>query len=115
MALVTSDELHLWTHQEKVTDDLRNHLDKDGCDTTKTCVQFRDFSSATEDLSAWASSQTSPDLTVLVTAPSMYESGASFAVYEAIPEEMARFEFSPLVEPKATKNEVDQFITSWTS
>ena len=103
---MTFGEIHLWTHPEKVTPAISAHLQADGCDDSPnpSCVTFRDWSTVVADLSQWAGDHS--DAAVLVTSPSMYSGGSSFAVYEAFPVGMARFDFSPLVVPRAIKNEV---------
>ena len=54
LALVTSDDITLWVHQEKASDVIREHLNANFCNNTNICVKIRDYSSAIVDLNEWA-------------------------------------------------------------
>ena len=56
LALVTMDDIILWVHQDKVDDDIREHLNPEYCNKTNMCVEIKDFSRAILDLKEWASS-----------------------------------------------------------
>lgn len=45
---------------------------------------------------------------VLVTKPSVYLTGASYAVYEAIGEDNGSFDDSPVLDAKSIKNSVGE-------
>ena len=57
MALVTLDDIKLWVHQEKVDENIRQHLNPDYCNQTHMCVEIKDISRATIDLNEWATLQ----------------------------------------------------------
>ncbi len=59
-----------------------------------------------DDLTAWASEQNTSQK-VFLSKPSMYLPGASYAVYEALPEEMVALEDSPILFKKSVKNQVE--------
>ncbi len=65
----------------------------------------RDFDDALSDLSDWGSSLSDPGL-VLLTNPSVFLAGASYALYEALPEERVAFADSPVLYDKSIKNQV---------
>ncbi|TRY63290.1 hypothetical protein TCAL_06265 [Tigriopus californicus] len=107
IALVTPEDIRLWIHSEKITPDLLSHLQGPDCDTQKatTCVGLEDITNWQSSLAQWASEQT--DLKVLVTKPSMYLSGASYAVYHTLPTDSVQFEASPILDAKAMKNSAE--------
>ena len=105
MALVTPDSLRLWLHIEKVTPELLAHLQSPWCEVNSTCVQLSEVSEAVGDLSSWVGSL-SPPQKILLTKASMYLSGASYAVYEAVPKEFVELGDSSVLDAKAVKNEV---------
>ena len=105
MALVSAEELYLWVHSEKITQEILDYLNAPFCENIKTCVELNDITDALTDLASWVGSQSgTPKL--LVTKPSMYLSGASYAVYESIPEESVDFDDSPILTAKNMKNDV---------
>ena len=105
MALVSQDEVYLWIHMEKSSPELLAHLQAPGCDQNKSCVQLGDITTAIGDLSSLAS-KLDESSRVMISLPSTYLTGASYAVYEAIPEANSDFADSPVLDRKAVKNEV---------
>lgn len=75
------------------------------CSAINTCITAISYESAVADLQSWASSLPQ-DSKVLITLPSTYLTGASYAIYEAISEEKVAFEESPVMFAKSGKNEV---------
>ncbi len=72
----------------------------------------REYDDAIPDLSTWASENVDPSSgnRVMLTNPSKYLSGASYAVYEAMPEpreESVGFADSPVLASKSIKNSVE--------
>ena len=105
LALITPIEVTLWVHTEKISPDILDHLQAERCKDTKTCVILDTIETAIEDLDSWAQ-QLDTGAKVLVTAPSIYLVGASFAIYQAVSAEKSKIAESPLLYPKAIKNEV---------
>ena len=62
IALVTMDSIGLWVHGEKVTDEVRDHLNPSQCEEENMCVVFGDFPNALLDLADWAEFQTEVSL-----------------------------------------------------
>ena len=87
LSLVSQQELILWLHLDQVTPEVREQLARPGC--TSTCVELRDISHSMKDLTEWLSFH--PEVSsLLVTKPSNYLSGASYAVYSALPTNVTR-------------------------
>lgn len=63
-----------------------------------------DMKDSFEDIQAWADSNTA---SVLLTKPSTYLTGASFAIYESIPQKCVHFDDSPIMLAKNVKNEIE--------
>ncbi len=101
--LVTPDEVTLWIHTDKLNTNLTDHLQKPDCNDT--CVGIRDIDDAIVDLASWGQTLDAPQK-ILLTQVSMYLGGASFAVYEALPEQFIQFGDSPVLDAKSVKNEV---------
>ena len=57
LALVTLDSIRLWVHHEKVTEEIRNHLNQDECEEANMCVVIGNYSNAILDLTEWAEGQ----------------------------------------------------------
>ena len=57
LALVTLDSITLWAHQEKVTQEIRNHLHQDDCEEKYMCVAIGNYSNAITELNEWAKAQ----------------------------------------------------------
>ena len=87
LGLVTQQELILWLQLDKVSPEVREQLVRPDC--VSTCVELRDISESMKDLTEWLSFH--PEISrLLVTNPSNYLSGASYAVYSAIPASVSR-------------------------
>ena len=98
LALVTAQEILLWLHVDKVTPELREHLGSE--------VEIRDIESSLQDLTEWVALHPELD-SLLLSAPSTYLAGATFALYSSIPESMATLGDSPILDMKAIKNPVE--------
>lgn len=94
LSLVTGGEVILWVHMDKVNQEVRDHLEN---------VEIRDIENSLRDLTEWISMHPEADK-ILITKPSSYLSGASYAVYSAIPETISNLDNSPLINMKAVKN-----------
>ena len=57
LALLTLDAITLWVHQEKVTQEIRNHLHQDDCKEENMCVAIGNYSNAIMELTEWAEAQ----------------------------------------------------------
>ena len=104
MALVSQTEIQLWLYPEENNNDIAAFLNKASCGSSFTCVDIKDFNSAFLDLNTWATANS--DM-ILITEPTRFKIGASYAVYEAIPEQRRSFAPSPLLYPRAIKNSVE--------
>ena len=98
LALVSHQEILLWLHMDKVTPELREHLGSE--------VEIRDVNTSLQDLAEWVSLHPELD-SLLMSAPSSYLSGATFALYSSVPESLATLGDSPILDMKATKNPVE--------
>ena len=98
LALVSHQEILLWLHMDKVTPELREHLGSE--------VEIRDVNTSLQDLAEWVSLHPELD-SLLMSAPSSYLSGATFALYSSVPESLATLGDSPILSMKATKNPVE--------
>ena len=105
LAFVNKTDIVLWAHTDKVTNEVINFLNQEGCRFIRTCVTIEDFADSYTRLETYANEQGS-DAKILVSKPSVYLTGASYAVYGALPEEMSTFKDSPIIEMKGQKNEV---------
>ena len=50
LAVVTPDELYVWLHEEKVTQEIIDHLNAANCETTKTCAIRGEYNNAMNEL-----------------------------------------------------------------
>ena len=104
LSLVTQQELILWARLDKISPEVRSHLARPGC--TDSCVELRDIEHSLKDLTEWLSFH--PEISrLLLTKPSNYLSGASYAVYSALPDTVAKLDHSPVLQMKAVKNEAE--------
>jgi len=106
ISLITSTEIILWLHMEKVTEDISRHLNSEDCYSSHTCVTIKDFETSRQDISDWIHQQESLEV-LLLTKPSNYLSGANYAIYSTIPEDYKKLGDSPILDMKAIKNEVE--------
>ncbi len=98
-AVVTADgETILWLHTENLSQEVRDYLAEEN-------VQIMEYDDFYTDLAAWGSDLSNTDR-VLVVNPSIYLAGASYAVYESLPEANVAFGDSPILLTKAIKNQV---------
>ena len=84
---------------DKVTPELREHLGSE--------VEIRDIASSLQDLTEWVSMHPELD-SLLLSAPSTYLSGATYALYSAVPDTIAVLGDSPILDMKAVKNSVEE-------
>ena len=104
LSLVTGSELILWVRLDKITPEVRSHLVRPDCGDT--CVELRDIEHSLKDLTEWLSLH--PEISqLLLTKPSNYLSGASYAVYSALPHNVTKLDHSPVLQMKAVKNEAE--------
>merc|ERR1719330_2212808 len=88
------------------------HLTPPGCDSNKTCTVIGDYEDSISDLKDWSESHEGK---IMVTKPSIYLTGASYAVYEGIGNaEKVKFEDSPVMLDKTIKNDAE-FLASYRS
>ncbi|XP_023336292.1 xaa-Pro aminopeptidase 1 [Eurytemora carolleeae] len=107
MAVVTLDEIILWVHLEKVSDEVKGALNSADCGSTSTCVNILDIENSLETLSNWTLNL-DPDSKILVSSPSSYLSGVNFAVYSILPEQNRDMSESPVLNMKSIKNKVEE-------
>ena len=73
---------------------------------TYNCVTLGDFPNALVELEDYVTSNVAEEK-ILITKPSVYLTGASYAVYEAVnAEEHGTFDDSPVLAAKSVKNAV---------
>jgi len=106
IALVTPQEIILWVHSDKVSEQLTSHLNRPQCQQSMTCVVIKNVDSKLQDISDWIHKQENLE-TLLITKPSNYLSGANYAIYQTIPEANRKLGDSPILDMKAIKNEVE--------
>jgi len=106
ISIVTVNEIIIWLHPSKVSDELTNHLNRPECQQKHTCVTIKNIETSLQDISDWVHSQDSME-TLLVTKPSNYLSGANYAVYRTIPESFRTLGNSPILDMKGIKNQVE--------
>ena len=70
-----------------------------------TCTVIGDISESLTDLEDWSKTY---NKSILVSKPSIYLGGASYAVYESIPSTLVHFDDSPVMLAKNVKNDVFQ-------
>lgn len=105
LALVSQNEILLWLHLSKLTSEVSDHLNV-SCADEGICITIFDLAYAYDGLTSWAESQINTPK-ILVTTPTTYLTGASYAIYESLPEEASQFEVSPIILMKGTKNPVE--------
>ena len=74
------------------------------------CYYFSNYEDATSDLRDWGADMLGAfgaDLRVLIPNPSVFLPGASYDLYQALPEERTGFENSPILYSKSIKNQVE--------
>jgi len=104
LSLVTQSELILWVRLDKISPEVRTHLVRPDC--SDTCVELRDIEESLKDLTEWLSLH--PEISrLLLTKPSNYLSGASYAVYSALPDTVTKLDQSPVLQMKGVKNEAE--------
>ena len=69
-----------------------------------TCTVIGDISESLSDLDQWSKAY---NKSILVSKPSIYLGGASYAVYENIPSNLVHFDDSPVMLAKNVKNEIE--------
>lgn len=104
MALITADSVHLWMHFDNVVPGLLVHLQPPGCEDTNTCTEVNEYETGITQLNQWSSQFKEK---ILVTKASTYLTGASFAIYEALPAQQVAFKDSPVLLSKNIKNPVE--------
>ena len=93
-------EAILWLHLDKVPQEVRAQLEAGG-------VELRELESSLEEVAAWVSRH--PEAArLLLSAPSTYLSGATYALYSAVPDTIAVLGDSPILDMKAVKNSVEE-------
>ena len=102
MALISNDQVFLWIDTQKVVPGLMVHLNPRDCDQNNTCTVIGDISESLGDLENWSQNY---NKSILLSTPSTYLTGASFAVYESITN--AHFQDSPILIAKNVKNEAE--------
>ena len=102
---MTMEDLYLYVHSEKITQGMLDHLQASNCTDTFTCVTLDELKDSVYQLGLWASGL-NPSSRVLLARPTIFLTGASYAIYEAVSEELSHLELSPIIYPKAEKNEV---------
>ena len=102
LALVTHQELLLWLHLDQVREEVRQHLV-----SVNMRVEIRDLEHSVTDLTQWFSLHPG-NHSVLLTSPSTYQTGVSWSVYSAVPDQRASLQTSPIINMKAVKNSVEE-------
>lgn len=104
-AIVTRNQTVLYISPERHTEEVQKHLNTDGCDSDKDCVQLSDYNAAFSHIKDMFEQQRWTK--VLLGKPWAYTSGATYAVYKLIPSAFVEFKNSPIMMMKAQKNEVE--------
>ena len=87
---MTGQEVILWCHLDKLSQEVMEHLSQGDIN-----VETRDYENSLKDLTEWISFHPEANK-ILIPKPSMYLSGASYAVYSAIPVGKSMPNSSPL-------------------
>ena len=106
LAIISHRDATIWIQKSEQNNVIKSHLAKGNCVEEYTCINVRDYETVIEDIITWASANLI-DEKVLITQATRMESGATYAVYEAIPEDNRLFGYSPLIYPRARKNPVE--------
>ena len=96
----------MWVHLDRLSPGALDQLNASDCGLTETCVTLGAFEDAFADLATYVANHVTNGGQILVTKPSVYLPGASYAVYEAVSAEVAWFGDSPILRTKTVKNEV---------
>ena len=108
LAVISESDATIWIQKSEQNEAIKSHLAKENCSEQKTCVNVRNYESVINDLVVWADTElSSPNDKVLITQATRYESGPTYAVYEAIPADNRLFGYSPLIYPRAKKNPLE--------
>jgi len=107
MILVTMDSIFLWLHMDKVTPEIIEHLVPEGCEEDNTCVHLMDIQQCLAELGSMVGSLQEGQM-LLVTKPSTYLTGASYAVFRTVGEAHRKLDDSPILDMKAIKNPVEE-------
>jgi len=96
VALVTQEEIYLFLHGGKWTEEISNHLEGVYAETYERLYELLP-----------TRIQQHPNETFLVTKPSMYLGGVNYALYDSVPEKNRNLGDSPILLMKMIKNEVE--------
>lgn len=106
LALITHSDIIIWLRLDKVTPEVERHLVSPDCNKNRTCVRIGEVETGLAELAAWMEEQAELG-GVLVTRPSTYLAGASYAVYSAVPADNRKLLDSPILLMKSIKNQVE--------
>jgi len=100
LLVINQEKIILMVHLDKVTNELLNHLE--GVEIERYETRYRELRSY-----FIVQADIRPDGRYIVTTPSTYLSGASYAIYNLVPDDIRELDLSPIILMKAVKNEVE--------
>jgi len=103
-AVVTKNQTLIYVFPEKRTQEVRNHLDAECC-SEGGCVQLKPYEEAFDGVKKLSKEEKWEK--VVLAKPWAYSSGATYAVYKLLPEQLVHFQNSPVMLMKAKKNQVE--------
>ena len=102
-AIISKDQARLYLQPEKQTSLVKDHLNSRNCNGGSDCVELRDYETIFDDLEPMSSRWDS----IILGKKWAYTGGASYAIYQRIPQNKLTFDLSPVMLMKSKKNEVE--------